>query len=432
MDKKDITEIIKTRDINWIQIHFTDILGELRVLHIPAHRFLEEDILAKGFDFDGSSVGFRKVEKSDMIARPDPTTFKILPHLHDEAMVHADLFDTKLNVYRAGPRNILKKAVMKAKDSGFDFIWVSPEMEFYAFNDSTRLEAPQSESSYFIPPPRDNAKEYRKHLSNALIENDYDIKYHHHEAGAYQHEVEITGLEAVAAADFSVYFKFLAHEIASLHDLEVTFMPKPISDEAGNGMHVHMGLYKDGNNMFLDTDEPYNLSQTARYFIGGILEHAPGLAALGNPTLNSYKRLIPHFEAPMYIAWARYNRSSLIRIPAKKNVDVEIRHADPSANPYLFFAALIHAGLDGIKNKISYEPIMKNIYTVTEKEIQEQGIQRLPKSLMEALEEFERDPVLYEGIGEDAGELYIKNKTQEWNDYTSEITDLDYQYYFYC
>jgi glutamine synthetase len=209
-------------------------------------------------------------------------------------------------------------------------------------------------------------------------------------------------------------------------------MPKPFSNEAGSGLHAHIALYNKGENMFADENDPFGLNQTARYFIGGILSHSRGIAAIANPTLNSYKRLIPHYEAPIYLAWAPHNRSSLIRIPSKKDVDVEVRNADPAANPYLLFAALTHAGLDGVKRKINYEPITKNIYKMTEQEIKENNIQRLPTNLMEALEEFKQDTVLMDAIGRDGAELFIDTKTLEWQHYMGEITDQDYKYYFHC
>jgi glutamine synthetase len=433
MNNKKIKELIQRKHISWIQIHFTDILGGLRVLHIPTNRFLEDNVPSKGINFDGSSVGFRKVEKSDMIAIPDLRTFKLLPFEKDEAMILADLYDTEHNPYRADPRNILKKAIKKAKTEGYDKVMFSPEIEFCSFNKSSDHKSDIRENiRYFSSPPSDDLKEYRKKLSDILIESGYQVKYHHHEKGKFQHEIEVKTLEAVAAADFCSYFKYVARELATLFDVDITFMPKPLSEEAGSGMHAHITLYNKGRNIFLDENNPYRLSQTALYFIGGILEHSRGIAALGNPTLNSYKRLIPHFEAPIYIAWDKYNRSSLIRIPAKKNVDIEVRNADPAANPYLFFAALIYAGLDGIKKKITYEPISRNIYKMTDEEIKKYRIKRLPTNLMESLEEFQSDKILIEGIGRDAADLFIEKKTNEWRRYMGEITDLDYRFYFHC
>ena len=433
MTKAKIKELIDKKHIKWIQIHFTDIMGGLRTLHIPADRFLGDDVPSKGVNFDGSSVGFRKVEKSDMMALPDLRTFMLLPHEKDEAMVRADLYDTEYNPYRADPRSILKKAVEKTKKEGYDKVMISPEMEFCCFNKSADQESNIWDSvGYLASSALDELKEYRKKLSDVLMESGYQVKYHHHEKGKFQHEIEIRALEAVAAADFCNYFKYVARECAKLFNIDVTFMPKPLSEEAGNGMHAHITLYNKNRNMFLDEDNPYNLSQSALYFIGGILEHSRAIAALANPTLNSYKRLIPHFEAPIYIAWDRYNRSSLIRIPAKKNVDIEVRNADPAANPYLFFAALIYAGLDGIKKKITYEPISRNIYKMTPEEIKKYRIKQLPTNLMEALEEFQKDSVIINGIGRDAADLFIEKKTNEWNRYTGEITDLDYRFYFHC
>jgi glutamine synthetase len=433
MDKNKIKDLIDSRHIKWIQIHFTDLIGRLRVLHIPSDHFITDDVTTKGINFDGSSVGFRSVEKSDMIAMPDLQTFKVLPHEKDEAMIRATLNDTKYEEYRACPRNILKKAIKTAKKNGYDKVLISPEMEFSCFKKSTDEENDLNKNiSYFSPPPLDDLKDLRKQLSDVLIDSGYDIKYHHHEKGVYQHEIEIKELEALDAADFCSYFKYVAREVAKSYDIKITFMPKPLSREAGSGMHTHIMLLNNKKNMFLDEGNQYNLSKDALYFIGGILNHSRGIAAFANSTLNSYKRLIPNFEAPIYIAWDQFNRSSLIRIPAKKNVDIEVRNADPAANPYLYFAALIYAGLDGINKKTSMDPVKKNIYKMSDKEIKESKIKKLPTNLMESLVELQKDKVLVEGIGKDATDLYVERKITEWNHYMGEITDLDYSFYFNC
>ncbi len=429
MEKRKIEKMIEENGINWIQIHFTDLLGKLRILHFSSDKFLE-DVMENGFNFDGSSVGLASIEASDLIAIPDKDTFLILPHEDDEARMVANIYTPSLKPLPADPRNILIKAIRKIKRAGYNEIKISPEMEFYVLDKygEENVEIEEKEG-YFAPPPLDNAKDYRKDLSNALIESGYSIKYHHHETGKQQHEIEIKTLEALRAADFCVYFKYLAREIATFHELFVTFMPKPFSNDAGNGMHAHIALYAKEKNVFYDKDDEYNLSQTARYFIGGIIEHARAIAAIANPTINSYKRLIPNFEAPCYITWGRFNRSALIRVPAKKEPDIEIRNADTCANPYLLYASLLYAGLDGIKKKIEYDPVEKNLYALTKREIREYGIKRMPSNLMEAIEELENDELLRKSIGKEAIDMYIEMKKKEWRSYMTEVTNLDYKFY---
>lgn len=431
MKKREMDRTIRYREIQWIQVHFTDLLGRLRVSYFPSKEFME-DVLNTGFNFDGSSIGFVDVGKSDLIAIPDKNTFLPLPHEKNEARIIANIFDNFLKPFLACPRYILKKAIKKMRRQGFDKIKISPEMEFYVIEKMQQKYSIHRGSAYFLPSSLDEAKTYRKELADALRKSGYPIKYHHHEVGRNQHEVEIKALDAMEASDFYMYFKYLAKEIAKSHNLTITFMPKPFQDDAGNGAHMHIVLYKKDKNIFYNENDEYNLSQTARYFIGGILEHAPAITAIANPTINSYKRLIAGFEAPCYISWGRYNRSSLIRIPAKKDIDIEIRIADPAANPYLLYAAVLHAGIDGIKKKILYEPIEKNIYKMDEKEKREYNIKKLPSSLSEAIDELENDEILQKAIGKDAIEMFIKEKKKEMMKYASRITDLDYEFYFNC
>jgi glutamine synthetase len=431
MDNNSIKKRIEENDIQWIQLHFTDLIGRLRVVHIPSKQFIK-NVLVEGSGFDGSSVGIATVEKSDMIAMPDPQTFLVLPHEKNEARVIANILDSSKQPFFGDPRNILIKAKKELLSQGFDEIRFSPEIEFYVLDDCEEGRYESNEKhGYFSPSPLDNVKPFRKTLSEMILNSGYDVKYHHHESGKYQHEVEINALDVIDAADYCIYFKYLAKEMASLYNLVATFMPKPFSNDSGSGLHAHIAFYKKQQNLFYDKNDPYKLSQTARYFIGGVLEHARGMAAIANPTLNSYKRLIPNFEAPIYIAWARYNRSSLVRIPAKKNIDVEVRNADPAANPYLFFAAILYAGLDGIKKKIQYEPTEKNIYKMSE-EFKKLKIKKLPTNLLEALEELEKDDVIIRGIGKETVELFIEKKMKDWQQYIGEITDLEYKLYFHC
>lgn len=432
MTSKDLKKLFKEKNIEWIQLQFTDLIGRLRSLHMPTSTFLE-NVSNNGIGFDGSSVGFAKVEKSDMIVKPDLDSFLILPHEQNEARFIGEIYDLNNKPFPAGPRHILKKAINYAKNQGYDQIMISPEMEFYLLQEHGDQEPKIVEQQgYFAPSSLDDCKIFRKTISEYLKDSNINVKYHHHEVGLYQHEVEIDALNALDAADYCIFFKYLSREIAKLYNLLVTFMPKPFSDDAGNGMHAHICFYKNKKNMFIDESDEYRLSQTARYFIGGILEHARGMAAIANPTLNSYKRLIPNFEAPIYVAWAQHNRSSLVRIPARKNIDIEIRNPDPAANPYLLYAAMIHAGIDGIKKKIEYEPIPKNIYKMSENIKNIDKIKKLPTNLKESLEELESDNVIKKAIGQDAIDLFVKYKQKEWQQYIGETTDLEYRLYFHC
>jgi glutamine synthetase len=360
-------------------------------------------------------------------------TFLVLPHETNEARLLTDIYNTEGNPSVVDPRYILKQAVKTAKNQGFEDIIISPEMEFFILSDQEKNHyEPLPSQGYFAPPPLDDVKEFRKTVSELLLKSNINVKYHHHENGRYQHEIEVKPLSAVAAADFCMYFKYISRDIASVNNLQVTFIPKLFADEAGNGMHAHIKLIKNGKNAFMDKQKKYNLSKTATHFIGGILHHAKSIAAFANPTVNSYKRLIPHFEAPLYIAWGEHNRSSLIRIAAKQNVDIEVRNGDPSANPYLFFAALIHAGLDGIKNKYEYDPIEQNIYEMSENELRKLNIKKLPATLLESLQELEQNTFLKNAMGKELINLYVERKRKELNDYLSEVSDVDLKYYMHC
>ncbi len=432
MSTSDISRIVKQKKIQWIQAHVVDLFGRLRVLHFPVKRFLEDNIIQNGFGFDGSSVGFSPVEKSDMIAYPDPNTFLVLPHEKCEARIWCTVFTADRKPFAADPRYILQRALDAAKTQGFNSVLVSPEMEFFLL-DPHRIDGYEipEKKGYFAPPSLDNGKAFRRTVAEYLEQSGYQVKYHHHETARFQHELEITRLQAMDAADFCIYFKYLTREIARRQDLQVTFMPKPYSDDAGNGMHMHVALYKNGRNIFYDADEQYTLSQTARYFIGGVLDHARGMALFANPTINSYKRLIPDFEAPIYVAWAQHNRSCLIRIAEKKDIDIEVRNGDPAANPYIMLATIIHAGLAGIKKKITCAPVEQNIYNLSKKRLHDIGIQRLPLNLMEALQAFQHDPVIQRAIGKEAAALFCAKKKDEWRRYMTTVTDLDYEFYFH-
>ena len=467
MYQKDVEKakkILREKDIKWVQGHFVDIIGNLRVFSMPAKTYLEEGIWKEGIGFDGSSVkGFVTVEHSDMIALPDAQTMLPLPWLYegDVARVVMDILNVDDYDYFPGdPRHIARRAMQLIKSMGYDKIELSPELEFYAFKKSMLPESDENElkmlmhgeepipkgkhpvlgikekEGYFAASPIDSAESFRNMLSEALISSGMDVKYHHHEGGAWQQEIEIKSLpDPVKAGDASIFFKFLAKIMGSMKNLLITFMPKPLPTDAGNGMHVHMELFKNKKSAFFDENDKYMLSQTARYFIGGILEHAKGMTAVTNPTTNSYKRLVPYFEAPINIAWAVYNRSALVRIPNKagknNSIDIEARHPDPSANPYLTFAVLIHAGMDGIKKKIDPgDPIEKNIYAMSKKELKKYNIERLPRTLHEAIEELENDEVIQRALGKHASQAFMDIKEEEWNEFLAQISTWDYKKYF--
>jgi glutamine synthetase len=429
----NVIEEINSHNIEWIQLHFTDLMGGMRAVHYPAKQFIRDNIFEHGCGFDGSSVGLNKVEKSDMIAIPDTDTFLVLPHEPNEARIIADVYDTNKKASPIDPRNALKKALQKARQFGIDEIMISPEMEFFVLSDQKENPyKPLANKGYFTPPPVDDVKDFRKNISNLLLNCGIDIKYHHHENGRFQHEIEVKPLPAIASADFCMFFKYLSKDIAADSNFKVSFIPKLFADECGNGMHAHIKILHENRNMFFDEHKEFYLSDNAIHFIGGILHHAKSIAAFANPTMNSYKRLIPHFEAPYYIAWGQHNRSSLIRIAAKKNVDIEVRNGDPSANPYLFFAALIHAGLDGIKHKRYYEPIEHNIYEMSTKELDSLNIKRLPATLLESLQELDKNDLLKREMGTELVESYIESKKNELNMYLSEVSDIDIKYYLHC
>ncbi|MGC9554186.1 MAG: type I glutamate--ammonia ligase [Thermoplasmatota archaeon] len=451
-DVERAQRLLKDNDIEWVQGHFVDLMGYLRTFSMPAAPYFESAIWKEGMGFDGSSVkGFATVESSDMVIVPDPATLLPLSWLEDgrRARVVMDVFDVASRQHFEGdPRHIARRAAHQVRDMGFDALHLAPEFEFNVFEqerwprDAAQPDLhpgvldPVQSGGYFAPLPFDHMEPFRNHLSEALMASGIDVKYHHHEGGTWQHEVEIRPLaDAVQAADVTVLFKFMARTLGSLYDLLVSFMPKPVPNEAGSGMHVHLEMFRGGRCAFYDPDEKHHLSQTARYFIGGILEHAPAMTALTNPTVNSYKRLVPHHEAPIHIAWGAYNRSSLVRIPvqAGKNssLDVEVRHPDPSANPYLAFAAIVHAGLDGIRQKREPGPAVEhNVYAMDDRQLREHGIGMLPRTLGEALEALHSDQVVQDALGPVAVQAFLDLKRREWQDFLTHVSPWDYRRYF--
>lgn len=450
-DVERAQRLLKDNDIQWVQGHFVDLVGCLRTFSMPATSYFESTIWKEGVGFDGSSVkGFATVESSDMVIIPDPTTLLPLPWLEDgrRARIIMDVFDAASREHFEGdPRHIARRAAHRVRDMGYDSLHLSPEFEFHVWErkrwpeDGARpdlcpaLWDPVQTGGYFAPLPLDRGESFRNHLAEALMASGVEVKYHHHEGGTWQHEVEIRPLgDAVQAADVTTLFKFMAQALGFQHDLLVSFMPKPVPGEAGSGMHVHLELFRGGTCVFYDPDEEHHLSQTARYFIGGILEHAPAMTALTNPTVNSYKRLVPHHEAPIHITWGVYNRSSLVRIPNQtgknRSVDIEVRHPDPSANPYLAFAAIVHAGLEGVRHQREPgPPIEKNTYALDDRQLKEHGVGMLPRTLGEALEALHSDQVMQDALGPVAAAAFLDLKQREWQDFLTHISSWEYQRY---
>ncbi len=435
-------ELLKEHDIRWVHGQFVDLLGVIRSLSMPVQRYLDDDIWQQGVGFDGSSVhGFSQVEQSDMVAIPDPATLQPIPWLYggDRARVVMDVatVDTR-EPFTGDPRHIARRAGQRVEQRTSGSVALSPEYEFHVFpasspdnrEPSRGVFDPAEMAGYFAAVPFDNREPFRNRLCNAL-QAVTPVKYHHHEGGTWQHEIEVHPLHGpVQAGDATIYFKFLARALGALQNHHVTFMPKPMQGDAGSGMHVHLELLRDDTSAFYDPDDRHGLSQDARYFIGGLLDHAPALTAVTNPTVNSYKRLVPHYEAPIHVAWGSYNRSSLVRIPdhagTDSGMDIEIRHPDASCNPYLAFAALVHAGLDGIHSKTAPGPaIDENIYRMSETELREHGVTRLPASLRDALEAMQSDDVIQTALGDHAYNAFLDLKQEECTAYAEHITQWE-------
>ncbi|NJE86081.1 type I glutamate--ammonia ligase [Thermococcus sp. CX2] len=423
----------------FIQLIFVDINGVPKGMEIPASRY--EEAITEGITFDGSSIpGFQGIEDSDLVFKADPETYAEVPW-EGIARVYGYIYkDGK--PYHADPRGVLREALERLEKEGFK-AYIGPEPEFYLFkkNGSWELHIPDS-GGYFDLVTLDKARALRREIALYMPSFGLTPEVLHHEVGKAQHEIDFRFDEALKTADNIVSFKYIVKSIAEMRGLYATFMPKPLYGMPGNGMHLHISLWRDGENAFIGED---GLSETALHFLGGILKHAKALAAITNPTVNSYKRLVPGYEAPVYISWGYRNRSALIRVPAfwGNGARIEYRCPDPSANPYFAFAAILTAGLDGIKHKT--EPsayVEENVYEMSEAKRSKLGIETLPESLGEALEELKKDRIVREALG-DAYKNFIRYKEREWEDYisylearelpleTKKVTEWELERYFY-
>jgi len=425
--KEMILNKAKELNIKFVRLRFTDILGIPKNVEIPVREL--EKALDGEIMFDGSSIqGFVRIEESDMYLKPDYSTFMINPweEEKDVARITCDVYNPDGSPFNGCPRNNLKRVLKEVEEMGYSTN-LGPEVEFFLFYRDQEGEATtktHDRGGYFDLLPVDLGEEARRDMVIALEKLGFEVEAAHHEVAPGQHEIDFKYCDALTAADRIMTLKLTGKTIALKHNLHVTFMPKPISGICGSGMHTHISLFKNGDNIFYDSNGKYQLSKEALYFIGGLLEHAKGFTAITNPLVNSYKRLTPGYEAPVYIAWSERNRSPLVRVPAARGVGTraELRSPDPSCNPYLAFAAMIKAGIDGIKNKIDPgEPVSQNIYTMSNEKKKSLGIENLPSTLKEALLELEKDEVIKSALTNHILENYVDAKREEWETYRMQV-----------
>jgi len=439
-EAQSVLDEIEEKNVDFLRLQFTDILGTVKNVSVPADQ--AEKAFTEGIYFDGSSInGFVRIQESDMRLDPDPSTFAVLPWRNTEesaaGRLICDVIDTSSGQPFSGdPRGVLKRAIERAEDMGYT-VNAAPEPEFFLFEEDEEGRATTKTNDaggYFDLAPKDLAQDVRRDIIYGLEAMGFDIEASHHEVAQGQHEINFTYDDALSTADNVATFRAVVRAIAAEHDLHATFMPKPIPRINGSGMHTHLSLFTEaGENAFHDDDDEFNLSDTAKQFTAGILEHAPAIAAVSNPTVNSYKRLVPGYEAPVYVAWSDRNRSALIRKPAARvpaASRIEARFPDPSCNPYLAFAALIHAGLDGIENDLDCpDPIRENIYEFDEEMREDYGITTLPSNLGEAIDALENDEVVEDALGEHVYENFIEAKTQEYDEYRVDVSQWELDQY---
>ena len=432
----DVKHLAKELGVKFIRLQFTDIFGVLKNVAITVEQL--DKALNGELMFDGSSIeGFVRIEESDMYLRPDPATFVVFPWRPREGAVArliCDIYNADGTPFIGDPRYVLKRAIAEAKELGYTMN-VGPEAEFFLFHvdsDGRPTTITHDRAGYFDLTPVDLGEDARRDMVLTLEQMGFEIEASHHEVAPGQHEIDFKYSDALDCADKIMTFKFVVRTIAQRHGLHASFMPKPLFGVAGSGMHLNISLSRDGENAFYDPHTPTQLSETAMFFIGGLMKHVRAITAITNPTVNSYKRLVSGYEAPVYIAWSFRNRSPLIRIPAKRgpSTRIEFRSPDPSCNPYLALAVCLKAGLDGIKNRIAPPPPCdRNIYEMSPKEREELGIGCLPEDLKEALEELEKDEVIKEALGPHVFSRFMEAKRIEWDRYRMQVHPWELEEY---
>ncbi|MGQ9556385.1 MAG: type I glutamate--ammonia ligase [Desulfurispora sp.] len=436
LSNDDVRSLAKELGVKFIRLQFTDIFGVLKNVSITVEQL--DKALAGELMFDGSSIeGFVRIEESDMYLRPDPNTFVVFPWKPRDGAVArliCDVYTADGEPFIGDPRYVLRRAVQDAAALGYTMN-VGPEAEFFLFHvddDGRPTTITHDRAGYFDLTPVDLGENARRDMVLTLEQMGFEIEASHHEVAPGQHEIDFKYSDALDIADKVVTFKFVVRTIAQRHGLHATFMPKPIFGIAGSGMHLNQSLMKDGNNCFYDPDAPMQLSQEALCYIGGLMRHIPAITAVTNPTVNSYKRLVSGYEAPVYVAWSARNRSPLIRVPAKRgqSTRIELRSPDPSCNPYLALAVCLRAGLDGIKNRIMPPPPCdRNIYEMTAAEREELGIGSLPADLDEAMRALEQDEVVRDALGPHVYERFMAAKRIEWDRYRTQVHPWEIEEY---
>ncbi len=431
----DVLKIVKERNISFIQFWFTDVLGVLKSFAVTPSEL--EEGLTEGMGFDGSSIeGFARIQESDMIAKPDPSTFQIVPWRSGErpvARMFCDILNPDGTSYEGDPRYVLKRLLNKVSEKGFTY-YTGPELEYFYFKDDKCTEILDA-GGYFDARPLDLGSDLRRETIFALQSMGIQVEYSHHEVAPSQHEIDLRYDEGLRMADKTMTYRVIVKEIARQMDVYATFMPKPMFGENGSGMHTHQSLFQGDRNAFYNPDDKYHLSDIAKHYIAGLIKHAPELTAITNQWVNSYKRLVPGYEAPVYVSWARRNRSAMIRVPMYKPgkemaTRIEFRSPDPACNPYLAFAVMLGAGMDGIENKLELpEPIEEDIYEMNPAERRAHGITDLPGNLYAAIIEAERSDLIRGVLGEHIFNKFIENKKIEWDDYRTHVSAYELDKY---
>ncbi len=433
--REHVLKTTRDRDVKLISLWFTDILGFLKSLDITPREL--EEVLEYGAGFDGSSIeGFARIDESDMIAMPDPATLQILPWSlpqYPVARMFCDILKPGGEAFEGDPRYVLKRNLQRTIAKGYTFN-VGPELEYFYFEsaDGTQI---LDEGGYFDLTPPDIASDLRLETILAMEQMGITVQYSHHEVAASQHEIDLLYDDALTMADNIMTSRLVIKEIAQKHGIYATFMPKPMFGANGNGMHVHQSLFKDGENTFFDEKDPYYLSSIARHYAAGLLKHAPEITAVVSQWVNSYKRLVSGYEAPVYLSWARRNRSDMIRVPeyqlGKANATrVEFRVPDPACNPYLAFSVMLAAGLEGVEKEYKLaDPVEENVFEMSDEERKRRGIGSLPSNLSEAINLTEKSALVRKALGNHVFDSFVKNKKIEWDQYRTQVTEYELERY---